>query len=458
MMNFKLQAVLLALIVISLAACGNPPLAAPEKTNPEIDQAETVAQTDTENVQQQTEAAVVEPTPESTATLEIVGGSANSPLPSPTGSVAPTETVVSPTPLPSPVMVTPTEVIASSTPASPTATVMPETTETVEPPVQLTPTPSGGVSYSAEKINLVPVQLELEGLVTKDADSQINFGGWSNDNQKIYFGIPLTDFLIDSAAPNENNVYRVAELWIANIDGTNLQKISDNFGYSVVWSPDDSHLAYFEVIGVNKRELLIMDLSTGTKTKLVQPSNTHMNDTDFYDNIFWLNNDHLLYPTYSDNKRRYLWLHNIKTNEIQEVLVDIKVGDEWRSLNLAPNRMNIIGRSSDNLWLGKLIDDKGQYRLEYIKTLINNEIVVPFWSPDSIKLAIKSLVRFDNVLQILNINSNKIVEVTLPEEISAVEWSPDSNVILIGAFVKGTDTLNRIYVTNSDGSGLRLLP
>jgi hypothetical protein len=455
MMNFKLQSVLLVFIIVLFSACGNPPLTAPEKTNSEIGQVETVAKTDTENAQQG-EALVVEPITKPTATLEIIGGSTNSPLPSST--VAPTETVVSPTPLPSPVTVMPTEVIASSTPASPTATVMPETTETIELPIQLTPTPSGGVSYSAEKISLVPVQLELEDLVIESTDSQINFGGWSNSGQKFHFGVTLPELLTDPTLPEGNNFYAYAsEQWIANIDGTEARKIFDQTGTSIRWSPDDTQLAFYTTPGVNKRELQVIDLKTNISLKLNPPDGLDINNTDYYGDLEWLDTQHLLYPTYS-NENRHLWVHNVQSDKAEMVIVDDVLGNSWANPHLAPNKRYVAGNTvNGNLWLGELVKDNGQFRLKYIKTVISEEGLFPIWSPDSAKLGLVSYGRFANILRVINLDTEKIVENSFVLPVAWVQWSPDSQVLIVSNRASGNSPVNDIYVTNADGSGLKLL-
>lgn len=119
-MKFKLQAVLLALIVISLTACGSPPLIVPEQTK-NIAQSQPEVQT------------------EPPATLALVGGSADSPLASPTASVEPTE---SPTPSPTSPSGRPSETPRpTGTPGPPTQT--PQPTQTPPPLATMTTIPPG---------------------------------------------------------------------------------------------------------------------------------------------------------------------------------------------------------------------------------------------------------------------------------------------------------------------------
>lgn len=119
-MNFKLQNVLPVLIVISLTACGSPPLIAPEGTET-IVQSEPAVQT------------------EPTATLALVGGSADSPLASPTASVEPTE---SPTPSPTSPGERPSETPRpTETPSPPTQ--IPQPTQTPPPLATITIVPPG---------------------------------------------------------------------------------------------------------------------------------------------------------------------------------------------------------------------------------------------------------------------------------------------------------------------------
>jgi hypothetical protein len=444
-MELKLQNILIVLSVTLLSACNNSPLIAPEKTNSEIGQVKIVAQTDPKSTQQ-------------TEILEIVEGSTNSPLPSPTNSVVPADTAVSPTPLPSPVTVAPTEVMASPAPTSPTATVLPEMMKTVEPPFNITPTPPGGVSYSAEKISLMPVQLELEGFDTKDIDSQINFGDWSNSGQKFHFGITLPEMLTDPTLPEGNNFYAYAsEQWIANIDGTEARKIFGQTGTSVRWSPDDTQLAFYTTPGVNKRELQVIDLKTNISLKLNPPDGLDINNTDYYGDLEWLDNQHLLYPTYS-TEDRHLWLHNVQNDKVEEVIVDNVLGNSWANLHLAPNKRYVVGNTiDDNLWLGELVKDNGQFRLKYIKTVISEGSVLSFWSPNSLNLGLISYGRFDNVLRVINLDTEKIVEISFVLRIAGAEWSPDSQILIVSNDSSGNSPVNDIYVTNADGTGLKLL-
>ena len=124
-MNFKLQSALPALIVILLTACGNPPLIAPEGTNIII-QSEQAVQT------------------EPTASLTIVGGSANSPLVPPTVSVEPTARPTS----------SPTSPGGRSTDTPSPPTQPPQFTQT--PPRLATATIPPSYSPTSEPATLVP--------------------------------------------------------------------------------------------------------------------------------------------------------------------------------------------------------------------------------------------------------------------------------------------------------------
>lgn len=365
----------------------------------------------------------------------------------------------------------PTETSILSSTTETTAMLGPTAITKVEPTSILTETVmvepvttldnSSLVEYSADKIQLTPAELELNtGTLSIQSDnSEILFNSWSNSGQKFTFIKPLPKELIDSNPPEGmSNTFRAAELWIANVNGTDARKVTEQMGDIALWSPDDSQIAYFKLIGVINRELWIIDLKTNTQIKLDEPASVDIGNINYYGSIGWLDNHRLLYGTYSKTGERNLWLHDVPKGQIVAIKVDDKLDNAWSSFWLAPNKVSIVGNTLKDLWLGQLVGENGEFRLNYVKSLIAEDSLIPYWSPDSTKLAIVSFGLLQNKLRVLDINSGNVVEIPFELTVMGVEWSPDSEVLIVSNNVTGSGPKTYpIYVVNVDGSNLRLL-
>ncbi len=387
------------------------------------------------------------PTPTSKATT----------LPETTTDIATSE---SPIPIPTPVLATDTPT-PTFTPEPPTNTPTFDSSST-SPPVSETPN-SGEVKYSAEKISLAPVDLSLDlpGISTQDNklnNLKIGIKNWSSNGQKLTFVIPSPEVLIDPTAPEEyDNRYTASELWVANIDGTNPQKIAEQTGGLALWSPDDTRLAYYKQIGIFSREIWVADLRSNTSTKLSEPSGIDINNGNYYGSIDWLDNEHLIYGTYSQAGERFLWLHEVLENQIQEIFVDDRLGDTWSSFWLSPNKVSIIGNTLNDLWLGELVEKDGQFRVDYVKSVLSEDSLMPTWSPNGAKVAIKSYGLSAQLLRILEINTGNIVEIPIGARVAGVEWLPGDEVVIVSHHSTGTELPVNIYTINADGSKQTLL-
>jgi Tol biopolymer transport system component len=150
-------------------------------------------------------------------------------------------------------------------------------------------------------------------------------------------------------------------------------------------------------------------------------------------------------------------VHNVQANHIVEVSVDSVLGDSWSSLWLSPNKAFVIGNTLNDLWLGELIEDDGQFNLDYVKPLLSEGSLTPYWAPDSAKLAVASYGQFANILRIIDLNTDETIEITFPHTIATVDWSPDSQVLIVSNYGAGTGLPNSVYTVNVEGDGLRQL-
>lgn len=370
-----------------------------------------------------------------------------SPVSTPMPILTTTTSVPSPTFTPEPLTNTPAFIV-SSTPKQASETPVP-----------------GETKYSAEKINLEPVSLnvDLPGISVQDTETGVIFNSWSNSGQQFAFIASPQEFIDPAPPEGYSNSYNASELWIMSIDGNNLRKVADQGGSFVSWSPDDSQIAYFKQVGVFSRELWLANLKTNTLTKLDEPASLEINNTDFYGtHVDWWDEKHLLYTTYSlagvyPTIRRHLWLHNIHTDQTTEIQVNIQGSNSWVNMWVAPDKTRVVISTDNDLWVGQLVEENEQFYVNYIKPLITEDSLSPHWSPNSTQVALQSYGQFGNLLRIITLNSSETIEIPFPHTIGSVQWSPDSQSLIISNFGAGTGLPNPVYAINSDGSNLRKL-
>lgn len=319
--------------------------------------------------------------------------------------------------------------------------------------------------FSADKFNLVPYQFEIPPLpdsALKQVDGPIRVNSWSHTGAKMLFGYRTAERRFDPTAKDNkaltghDGYYFNVHRWIANADGSNAQKIDEWTNSFNIWSPDDSHLLYKKKTGVSNESFWVVDLNTMTHTELAIPPGEVMEETHFYGDVFWLDNEHLLYPTYGADKSRTLWRHNVTTNELQVVTVNEAIGYPWRSINLSPDGKYVVGRTEGTIWLGKIVTLEDQIHLNYVRTLFTDSIAMFYWAPNSHKLAIKFLDMRQQILHIADIYTEEIVKIEFVLKVRSVLWSPDSEMLIVTNYPSGTSMVTPVYVVNADGSQQRL--
>ena len=227
-----------------------------------------------------------------------------------------------------------------------------------------------------------------------------------------------------------------AELWAADADGTNQQKLTDD-GVQPQWSPDVSRIAF---VNPDLDELWVIN-SDGTN-KLRLDDGAHVVG---WSPVYGWSPDstRLAYMTIDhQNDDQRLWVVDVDGTNTREVgsTAHAPFRSGW-VYNWSPDGSRIAYRTGFELWVA---DADGTNR-----TQLAGDAVDPVWSPDSTKIA----YRTDDRLWVVDADGTNQQQLAGPGW--SPRWSPDGTRIAYtsdGVWVADADGTNKRQLTKGGGS------
>ena len=359
--------------------------------------------------------------------------STNTPMPN-----EPTETLIPPTA--SYTSVPPTLTLAPTNTFTPTITLSPTNTYT---PTSTPMPPGWEIAFASNRDgNFEIYVMNVDGSAQTNITNHEAEDTWpskSPDGRNIVF-VSARD------APTKYVSCCKSELYLVNIDGTELKRLTDDVGDKSfpAWSPDGEHIVYtnsIDEIGYSRKTFDIFIMKSDGSEIL---NLTYGSVWAIYP-VWWTRGSQIAFLGIKDGGFHYYIMNNDGTGRTRM--------DSGLPSTTGPDDGAYFTPS-----------DIGIYEFYYfyegsdLIVLQDSELALgefPSWSPDGSKIAFHSNRNGNMDIYLMNADLSEITRITEDEANDMFPtWSPDGSQI---AFQSNRDGNVEIYVMNADGTNQRRL-
>ena len=239
------------------------------------------------------------------------------------------------------------------------------------------------------------------------------------------------------------------DVYIMNVDGGDVRRLTDNVGFSPTWSPDGRRLAYYFCF-VDERFCL---------TALINDDSSwsYLVSEDDADSPSWSpDGSKIAFTSYRDGNRE-LYVMDIDGGNATR-LTDTAAVEFDPTWSPDGTRIAFVTRRDENPEIYVMNSDGSTQT-----RLTNNGAAdtLPAWSPDGSQILFSSDRDGDFEIYIMDAGGTKVRQLTFNSVFDGnTSWSQDGTQILFNSRRDGTEDVeeaSEIYVMNSDGTEVRRL-